>query len=291
MSFSDSPARTAELSSHYEFCENAVREKDRNSWLAALFAPADRRRFLHAVHAFTLEIAEARKKITQPVLGEMRLRWWGDMIASPGEDGSNAHPVADALLDTIMQNKLDRGEFETFLDTRIADFYDDPMESMAALLAYCNGAYVLPLRWCAQCLGATLHGEAGAALEDAGVALGITRILCGLPNHDGSRAFLPLDLLARHNISLTDIQAGVDLPRLRAVLAELRNVARARFETAKRAAPQSDGATRTALLAAATAPLYLERMETKKYHPFRPLFEPPAWRRQWRLWRAARVGL
>jgi phytoene synthase len=291
MSLPVSSARAAELSAHYALCESAVREKDRDSWLAALFAPAAQRRFLHAVHAFTLEITEARKKVTQPVLGEMRLRWWGDMIVSPGEDGSNAHPVADALLDTITQNRLDRQEFDAFLDTHVADFYDDPMESVAALLAYCSRAYVLPLRWCAQCLGATMRDETGAALEDAGVALGLTRILCRLPNHDGSRAFLPLDLLARHDVSLTDIQAGVDSPKLRAVLEELRNLARARFEAAKRVAPRVDEATRTALLATATAPLYLERMEAKSYHPFRPFFEPPAWRRQWRLWRAARVGL
>jgi hypothetical protein len=34
----------------------------------------------------------------------------------------------------------------------------------------------------------------------------------------------------------------------------------------------------------------LDRMERRGYRPFRP-GEIPQWRRQWRLWRAARGGL
>jgi 15-cis-phytoene synthase len=283
-------ARASELSAHYAFCEAELREKDRDSWLAALFAPAERRRQLHAIRAFVVEIAEAREKVTQPLLGEMRLRWWADTIEQ--SSGANAHPVADALADTISQNCLDQSEFLAFLDARVADFYDDPTPSLAALQDYCSKADALPLRWCALALGcgAPLCGEASAALEAAGTALGLTRILWGLPRQGGARALLPADLLARHGVAAGDIEAGRDSKALRAALAELRALARAMLASAKAASPRLDAAARAALLFAAAAPLYLERMEASDYQPFQPLAAPSAWRRQWRLWRAARGG-
>ncbi len=291
MTSADGAARASELSTHYAFCEAAVREKDRDSWLAALFAPAGQRKHLHAIRAFLLEIAEAREKVTQPLLGEMRLRWWADTIGQPGVSGAHAHPVADALMDTIAKNRLAPGEFQDFLDARIVDFYDDQMESVAALLEYCGKAHALPLRWTAQCLGANLHSGATAAIEYAGAALGITKILWGLRGPGDGTALLPLDILARHNVSPDDLRSRRASKELRAALAELRKLAHEKVEAARGAAPRLDEAARTALLFSATAPLYLERMEASESQPFGTLPAPSPWRRQWRLWRASRAGL
>lgn len=288
MTLSDGAARASELSAHYALCEATLREKDRDSWLASLFAPPDRRKHLHAIRAFVVEIAEAREKVTQPLLGEMRLRWWADTIEQAS--GANAHPVADALADTISQNRLEPNEFLAFLDARVADFYDDRTVSVAALLDYCGKADALPLRWCALCLGGALGSDASAALEDAGLALGITRVLWDLPRQGGARALLPADLLDRHGVPAEDVEAGRDSRQLRAALAELRALAREKLDSARSGARKLNTAARGALLFAAAAPLYLDRMERPDYQPFQPLPAPSAWRRQWRLWRAARNG-
>jgi len=287
--------RGAELARHYALCEEMLRERDRDLWLAALFAPSERRPRLHALHAFALEIDDVRTKVTQPLLGEMRLRWWADTFIAPGGEGAAAHPVADAVMDTIAAHGLSQEEFAAFLDAHVADLYDDPVETTAALLAYCSATAGAVLRWSAAALGATLgaqeNPEARGALEDAGAALGLTRILRRLPLGGGQ--FLPLDLLARHNVPPQEARAGVDSGALRAALGELRALALARFEAARKAAREKelDEATRTALLPAATVPLYLELMGRRDYNPFHQFAEPAPWRRQWRLWRAARAGL
>jgi phytoene synthase len=281
--------REDELAAHYAHCAAELRETERDLWLAALFAPAERRKHLHALHAFALEVAEVPNRVTQPLLGEMRLRWWADAIEAGSEGGARAHPVADALLDTIEACALEPGEFSRFLDAHVADLYDDPMETSAALLAYCDETEGRMLRWSAHCLGARESRAARAALGDAGAALRLLRILRRLPR--GGAQFLPRDLLVRHSVASQDVAAGVDTPALRAALAELRALVRARFEAARDAQRDLDEATRIALLPAATVPLYLERMEARDYHPFAALREPSALRRQWRLWRAARSGL
>ena len=289
MSASANPARAAELAQHYALCESALREKDRDFWLAALFAPAEQRRHLHALYAFWMEIDEVRAKVTQPLLGEMRLRWWVDTLEAPGGVGGAAHPVADAIMDTIAARGLSQIEFATFLDAHVVDLYDDPVETLAELLAYCDATVGAVLRWSAACLGGRENAEARGALADAGTALGLTRILRRLPL--GGGRFVPLELLDRHGVSPDDARAGVDSGPLRSALGELRALALDRFEAARARAGGLEDATRTALLPVATVPLYLELMSRRDYNPFRWVAEPQPWRRQWRLWRAARAGL
>jgi len=279
--------RAQELATHYALCETALRESDRDLWLAALYAPAARRKHLHALGAFAREIADIPAKVTQPLLGEMRLQWWADTLATPqAEDGARAHPVADALLDTLGACGLDPQSFADFLHAHIADLYDDPLEDMAALLAHCDATGAQRLRWSARALGGS--GE-HAALTQAGAALGLAGALLRLPRGGGQ--FLPKDLLERHGVARQDVIAGVDGPALRAALAELRGLAQQRFEAARNAAPGADEATRIALLPAASLPLYLARMAARDYAPFGVFDEPSALRRQWRLWLAARRGL
>jgi len=286
--------REAQLDTHYAHCDRLVYEKDRDGWLACLFAPRKARRHLHAIGAFTLEIADVRSKVSQPLLGEMRLRWWIDAIeAAPGAEagvGARAHPIADALLDTIDRISLARAEFVESIDAHVFDLYDDPMESMATLDAYCSKTAALPMSWRARVICGEDAAPPRAAFDDAGVALGLTMLLRALPRAAAAgQVFLPLDILARHGVTPDEARAGVASASagLRGALAELRNAARDRYARARRAA-HGLGAARAALLPAAVVPLYLEQMERRDYDPFRTLVEPPQWRRQWRLWRAAR---
>ena len=279
-------ARDVELAHHYAICEAALREKDRDVWLAALFAPAKRRKHLHALHAFAAEIDEIPGKVTQPLLGEMRLRWWQDALAAEDEGASRAHPVLDALVDTLVACRLARHEIAAFLEAHAADLYDDPMETTAALLDYCERTAAQPLRWSARALGAADDAE---ALTEAGAALGLLRILRRLPK--GGAQFLPNDLLARHSARREDAAAGAETPQLRSAIAALVERASQSFERAKSAARGLDEATRVALLPAATVPLYLQAMRARDFHPFGLPRDPSPWRRQWRLWRAARAGL
>lgn len=258
---------------HYAICEAQLRERDRDIWLASLFAPQPARRHIHAVYAYAQECGEAPAKVSQPLLGEMRLRWWTDALSSPDSEGTRAHPVADALVDTIQRFALPLDELVALADAHVADLYDDPAPDMATLEDYCRMTSAGPMRWAARILGA----PPSPVFDDAGVALGLARLLLR-----PSGPLIPADLLARHG---ADIRSNA--PPLRAALYELRERALARYDSARRAAA-SLASGREALLPAALVPVYLERMTRKDYDPLRGLAEPSPLRRQWRLWRAAR---
>ena len=263
---------------HYAHCEALLRERDRDLWLASLFAPEPARKHIHALYAYALEAADVRAKVTQPLLGEMRLRWWTDALTGDASEATRAHPVADALIDTIDRFGLSREEVAALAQAHVADLYDDQMPDLETLERYCRATASGPIRWTATILGAAAESP---AFDEAGLALGIVRIL-----RKPAGAFLPADLLAHHG---ADIHTAT--PALRAALGELRDKAQTHYETARSAAAGLS-AGREALLPAATVPVYLARMARKDYDPSRGLMELSPLRRQWRLWRAARgVGL
>src|SRR5687767_346179 len=75
-----------------------VRTADRDRYLAALYAPEDRRADLLALYAFNAEISGIRDRVSQSLPGEIRLQWWRDVIAARDADAGAGHPVAEALL-------------------------------------------------------------------------------------------------------------------------------------------------------------------------------------------------
>lgn len=247
----------------YDYCESLVRENDRDLWLACLFAPAPARKYIYAIYAFVIETANVREKVSQPLLGEMRLRWWRDMI-EPGEmDDTPAPPVAAALHDAAKQFDLPLDEIVALLDARIFDLYDDPMPTVGALVDYCRATVATPIRWVGKVLGAS-----SSAYDDAGIALGLTRTL-----QARKPAFVPQELCATANLTAARRQ-----------LAEL---TMNKYESARSEAGRLT-AGREALLPAALVPLYLEQLARTGYDPDTALSEPSPLRRQWRLWRASR---
>lgn len=254
---------------HYAHCDTLLRDRDRDLWLACLFAPQPARRHIHALYAYAQEAADAPRKVTQPLLGEMRLRWWADAAATENAEAVRAHPVADALIDTIDRFGLPREEVVALAEAHMLELYDDPIPTLAALEDYCRLITAAPMRWAARILGAA----PSPAFDDAGVALGLTNVM----RSQRARRFLPAELIERHG----ETEAG-----FRAAAIDIREAAAKRYELARSAAVHLV-AGREALLPAATVPLYLDRLARPDVDPFRAVEISPL-RRQWRLWRAAR---
>ncbi len=114
-----------------------VRESDPDRYFSSLFAPASVRRDLIALYAFDLEIASLRSRVKEPMAGEIRIRWWSDALAAPAAERSG-HPVADELKAAIHRHALPLAAFETYLDARIFDLYDDTIETRGDLEGYCG---------------------------------------------------------------------------------------------------------------------------------------------------------
>jgi phytoene synthase len=261
-----------------------VREADKDRFLAILFAPAQRRGPLFALHAFNAEVARVRDAIRDPMAGELRLQWWRDAIGRPGSGEARASPVAAALLDTVVRFRLPVGALVGLIDARGFDLYNDPMPSWAALETYCEQTSAVLFRLASRILDGRAD-DPSPAERHAGLAFGLTGILRALPRHASrGQLYLPGDLLDRHGAEPAGILAGRSTAALAAALAEARGIARMHLRAFQQV--ELPPALAPAFLPLALTDLYLAALERQR-DPFTPL-EVPQWRRQWRLWRAAR---
>ena len=115
----------------------------------------------------------------------------------------------------------------------------------------------------------------------------LAALLRAFPIHSArGQLFLPAEILDRHGAPREDIAATRATPALGAALAEMRTRARAHLDRARSLVDTAPAAALPALLPVAVAGLLLRRMDQTR-DPF-AVIEIPQWRRQWRLWRAAR---
>ena len=273
----------------FAHCENLVCAGDKDRYLASLFAPTDRRAHLYALYAFNLEIARVCELARDPMAGEVRLQWWREAIAGTRPGEASAHPVAAALLETIVHRDLAVATLIDLIEARAFDLYDDSMPTLDAFAGYARQTSSGLIALCAQVLDPG-HPDIAALAGPAGVAYAVTGLLRAFPLHASRRQlYLPADLLERHGARLDDIFAGRTTPALRAALAELRAYARGQLDAFTSRIAAMPPATAPAFLPVALVRPYLDRMERRGYDPFASPVEVAQWRRQWTLWRAARM--
>jgi phytoene synthase len=96
-----------------------VREADRPRYYATLFAPTSVRADLFALYGFAAEIAHVPDRVSDPTLGEIRLRWWQEALADA---------LAEAALRRCGRSPAPRPSqaparlFEAMIEARSADF-------------------------------------------------------------------------------------------------------------------------------------------------------------------------
>jgi phytoene synthase len=163
------------------------------------------------------------------------------------------------------------------------DIHNEPMASVEELLCYASRTAGAVFGLAARLLG----GEISQVVTtESGSAQTIADVLSRLPRHAARRQlYVPLDILRHYGVDPEDVFAMRATPALRAALAELRLRARRSLEGV--VAVEIPETIQPVFLPLAPLRQWLLDMEKAGYDPFQP---PPVapWRRQWRIWRAAR---
>lgn len=274
----------------YAYCEDLLRRDDKERWLAALFIPAEVRPHAHALYAFSLEAARVGLRVTEPVLGEIRLQWWRDAVEGQNAGEAKASPAAAALLDTMARFSLPKAPLLEVIDARLSrDVYGEAMESDEALESYAEATEANLFRLAMLILSEEETAAGFAAARHAGIACGITHLLRALPRHRGrGKALVPAEILARHGMRREGLAAGQASPEACAALADLRALARRHLRAFAEGLHGLPDKIRAPLLPAALCEPYLQLMEKPGHDPLKSIVELPQWKKQWILWRASR---
>jgi phytoene synthase len=266
------------------YCAALVREADHARYLATLFAPAERRSALFSLYAFDIEISRIRDLAREPMPGEIRLQWWREVLEGARAGEAAANPVSAALLAALARHHLVTAKLTGLVEARRFDIYDEPMPTLAAFQSYASNTAGAIFDCATRVLGAASEENT----IEAGQAHTIANIIALLPHHAARRQlFVPLDLLRQYGSSPDEVFAMPASDGLRAVLAELRLRARRHLARIAEMSANIPEKIWPAFLSLAPLRPWLSAMESAAYQPFQPP-ELPAWRRQWRIWRAAK---
>lgn len=171
-------------------CADLVRRGDPDRFLATMAAPPPARRILFPLYAFNLEVARAPWMVSEPMIAEMRLQFWRDVVEEMGQGAApRAHEVAAPLSEALPASAAP--QLDALIAARRWDIYKDAFEDQAHFDAYLD-ATSGNLAWvAAQALGADAAAE--GPIRAMAFAAGIAALLRAVP-----------ELEARNRIPLLD---------------------------------------------------------------------------------------
>jgi phytoene synthase len=143
-------------------CEQLVRTLDKDSFIATLYAPQERRPWLFALHAFALEIARVRKTVRDPMAGTIRLQWWLEALSELRPEEAAASPVMIALQDASRRAGVALTPLTAAVESRQDELRGEP--AIAAKAA----TFVMAARFLG--VAADLAAVAGDAAEAVALA-------------------------------------------------------------------------------------------------------------------------
>ncbi len=262
-----------------------VRHHDRDRFQTALFAPARHREALFALYAFNFEIARVRESVREPMLGQIRLQWWREAIATAYEGGApRHHDVAEAITEAIRSRSLSRAHFDRLIETRERDLDDTPPATLAALEDYAEGTSARLVMLALE----TLEAATPAALQAAhhvGIAYALAGLLRALPAHAAvGRSFIPADIAAQAGLGGADLRGSPALRESVGTIAASASLHLAAARALRRGVP---AAAVPALLPARVAANALRRLERAGFDPFQGAAIAGDPRQSWRLAYAA----
>jgi phytoene/squalene synthetase len=157
-----------------------VERGDPERWRSAMAAPPGKRAGLMALYALNLEVARAPYVASEPMLAEIRLRWWIDAVAEIFAGAApRRHVVVEPLAAAIRDADLPRALFEEMIAARLADAEPAPHADRAALARHIDRTAGHLMELAARHLGA--DDAALPVVRDFAFAAGTAAWLRALP--------------------------------------------------------------------------------------------------------------
>jgi phytoene synthase len=186
------------------YCQQKAAQSGSSFYYSFLFLPPERRRAITALFAFCREVDDVVDECTDAGIARTKLAWWRNEVAAI-YDGAPQHPVAQALVPVVKTFKLPQARLHEIIDGMEMDLTQRRYADFTALRLYCyRVASVVGL------LSAEIFGYSNPDTlkyaENLGMAFQLTNIIRDVgEDARRDRVYLPLDELARYNVTVADI--------------------------------------------------------------------------------------
>jgi len=222
-----------------------VRQGDRDRFLCAQFAPFSARDDLLVLYAFNLELANIVYLVREPMLAEMRLQWWRDVLSGGGTPTGN--PLAAAVFGIGAKHKLPMNDILALIDARQKETRSWQPQTLAELEKHGRETAGRLSVLAAKILNVD-DPERISVAEKVGTVWALVGYLRSYPFHKSmGRSYMPRDLC--------DVEQNI--PQVMSRVAEL---AQERIVDIDKALANDPGKNKAVLLQLTLGKRYLARM-------------------------------
>ncbi len=187
-----------------QYCQQKAAQSGSSFYYSFLFLPSERRRAITALYAFCREVDDIVDECTDVGVARTKLAWWRSQLASLYQ-GHADHPVAQALVPVVTRFSLPQARLQEIIDGMEMDLTQRRYADFAALKLYCHRAAGVVGLLSAEIFGYRDPGTLKYA-ENLGMAFQLTNIIRDVgEDARRDRVYLPLDELARHDITVADL--------------------------------------------------------------------------------------
>ena len=161
-----------------EACAALVERGDPDRFLSSMAAPLPARRVLLPLYAFNLEVARAPWLTQEPMIAEMRLQWWRDVLSEIAAGGPvRRHEVATPLSEAVDGAAAEA--LDALIEARRWDIGTDPFEDDEAFAAHLDRTAGTLMWVTARALGAPAETE--PVVRDFAWGQGLAAWLAAIP--------------------------------------------------------------------------------------------------------------
>ncbi len=194
-----------------EYCQDRAAKTGSTSHYSFLFLPPVKRHAATALYAFCREVADVAT--SDPALSRIKLAWWRTEVAS-AYHGDPQHPVARALATAARNFNLPHEKLNEILSGREIDVMRERYADFASLKLYCERTMGIVGELSAEIFGYADRNSVAHARE-LGIAFQLTNIIRRIrEDARQGKIYVPLDELERFGISISDVLACRETPRL-----------------------------------------------------------------------------
>lgn len=205
-------------SSHHPYCTQLVKQYDYDRYFCSLFTSRDKQQHLHALYAFSHELAKIKEITKEEMIGLIRLQWWKETLDSIAHGSPRNHEVALALND-LYQTRPDLiTPLYDVISAREQDLDLSPFTTLADFEAYAQKTSSTLLR-----VGLDILEIDDSAVQNAVDHIGIAWALVGhirsLYHHwEHQFCCFPKDALTAHNMTAESLLEAPDIAVLKSLI-------------------------------------------------------------------------